>query len=277
MFSLVMRAHVCAEDSDRLEDNSAPIKPATSIYWRYQPVSDTAPFYQASTARHASIVLNDRCTTEPFDEQGKVIIKAAVRPMLGHGYNNNDSVTTSYDGTDKLMELKTPQHFVAWATTLTHDWSVPLKNVFKGAGKKVVTRSKSEGYYSSVGGFVHLRVYTDLFGGSVTIFERTRHAEDFPDISEDSGLVIDQGDQYAFISNAIKKYFQWTQYTWQRHWSGGSATTDRRKQVKRLYWDGREKMISDEPYYDNIGWENALNLVPVLFIVDREVPEYPGD
>lgn len=102
MFSLLMRGHLVGASSPYDTDLTPPQQPATSIYWRY-PSPDTAPpYYSAKQARQAIILLNNRSTKDPGDQLQRAIVKSAPRPMLGHGFNNNASVQTTYDGTSEL-------------------------------------------------------------------------------------------------------------------------------------------------------------------------------
>jgi hypothetical protein len=105
MFSQYMRAHIVGASSPYDLDNKPPVQPATSLYWRYQIPRGAAPYYYCEKNRQLAVILNKRSTRDSGQNLTRVIVKSSVRPMLGHGYNNNLFVETRYEDDEQLYEV----------------------------------------------------------------------------------------------------------------------------------------------------------------------------
>jgi len=148
MFSLLMRGHLVGASSPWDTDLTPPAQPATSLYWRYPPPDTPPPYYSAKLARRNIVVLNDRATKDDTPDLQRAIVKSSVRPMLGHGYNNNMSVTTSYDGTSELFTAN-PCLGKTSATPLPAEfhWPTPTVNSYNTVTETIYTNKYFDAEY----------------------------------------------------------------------------------------------------------------------------------
>ena len=106
MLSLIFRAHLVADSSPYDGDLSAPVYPSTTYYWWWRITQNNPDNYAATKPRHVSSPVHDRATRDEGQELSRAIIKSGARPMLGHGYNNNTDVLTTWSGQEKVWQVK---------------------------------------------------------------------------------------------------------------------------------------------------------------------------
>lgn len=92
MFSYLWKFVPLLDEPDITATGANPLTSAKSTYWRYKPPQGVAPYYHASASRHDLIV--------PFRNEVQsnmrwFLATLAPRPMLGHGFNNNTTVSTT--------------------------------------------------------------------------------------------------------------------------------------------------------------------------------------
>jgi hypothetical protein len=76
-----------------------------SHYWRYKIPKSTPPYYSRFALRPIvrNMVRSSTITLSPQEQRAVLLL--APRPMFGRGYNNNNWVNTSFEGTPKIYFL----------------------------------------------------------------------------------------------------------------------------------------------------------------------------
>jgi len=96
MWSLLLKGLLGDLASPEESDLSPPYRPASSLYWRYlMPLAGSGP-YAESTARPFVLPLQRRIPKSATGLHTRLFLKYGARPMLGHGFNNNNNVHTDW-------------------------------------------------------------------------------------------------------------------------------------------------------------------------------------
>lgn len=105
MLSLFLSAHICGETGSAMDSLAPPLHEKYSFYWRFKIPPSSPPYYHSYQLRNI---------VKPFARIAKksgsglftrYLLNAANRPMLGRGFNNNDTVTTSFQNDPELWEV----------------------------------------------------------------------------------------------------------------------------------------------------------------------------
>lgn len=108
MFSLHVKGAISTDTGGALSSTEPPIMFKTSLYWRFKLPPTTPPYFNTYQVRRI---------VKPFARFAKktgtglftrYVLNASNRPMMGRGYNNNDSVETSFSGDPELWEIRSP-------------------------------------------------------------------------------------------------------------------------------------------------------------------------
>lgn len=77
---------------------AAPVTKRTNYYWRFAIPPSVPPYYNAYQVRRITRALNGRIKSDGTTPDTSITLTASPRPMLGRGYNNNDTVSTVVTG-----------------------------------------------------------------------------------------------------------------------------------------------------------------------------------
>jgi hypothetical protein len=106
MFAMVYKALFIDRSSTARTDNSAPLRPSWSSYWRYKiPTTGGIP-YQTSLQRKIVMLAKRVFKSEAAPTFEAAIVKSGVRPLQGIGYNNNHYVRTETTENLQLWQVK---------------------------------------------------------------------------------------------------------------------------------------------------------------------------
>lgn len=120
MVSLNLKTYQGGITAPAIASTTPPIQKKTNLYWRFPPPPSGSPFYHSSQVRRvvkpmARLVKNSGAA--PFKY---FILDGSNRPMMGRGYNNNNTVQTSLTGDPVLWEVKPP--CIAWNPANYTQW-----------------------------------------------------------------------------------------------------------------------------------------------------------
>jgi hypothetical protein len=105
MLSVIAKAILTDQDYPGGDTNQPPTHPMISLYWLFKVPDTSPPYYHATIPIARKAVLNKHIDAPPGIEPARIIMLTAARPMLGIGYNNNTSVTTSYAELGQIYQL----------------------------------------------------------------------------------------------------------------------------------------------------------------------------
>lgn len=106
MVSLNLKAEASPSGSGPAESTTPPLLKKTIFYWRFKVPPSAPPYYNASQVRRISIPM-PRLLKKPIDPFGsRYVLNPSPRPMMGRGFNNNDTVNVSLTGEPKLFEVR---------------------------------------------------------------------------------------------------------------------------------------------------------------------------
>jgi hypothetical protein len=125
MLSVIAKAILTDQDYPGGDTNQPPAHPMISLYWLYKVPDTSPPYYHATVPIARKAVLNKHIDAPPGIVPARIIMLTAARPMLGIGYNNNTSVTTSYAEAGAIYQLmpclKEPPEPGGWLE-ITLEW-----------------------------------------------------------------------------------------------------------------------------------------------------------
>lgn len=107
MFSIVFKAWLSDKDNSISDTTEPPTPPNTSVYYRFQPPPSADLPYSATEDINTIQMLNTERSTITQGDIQKVTLLTAPRPMMGHDYNNNSTVSTMYTAEQTVYQLKT--------------------------------------------------------------------------------------------------------------------------------------------------------------------------
>jgi hypothetical protein len=106
MYSLNLRAQVCRASGSALTSTKAPIIAKSTLYWRFKLPIATAPFFHTTQYVRHSIPFARIAKDSGSGAVFCYLLNASNRPMMGRGYNNNDTVQTTFDNDPELWEIR---------------------------------------------------------------------------------------------------------------------------------------------------------------------------
>jgi hypothetical protein len=105
MFSLIARFEQLNDPTPDLSEAPPPIAPSTSHYWPFAPPLGVAPYYAASLNR----IVSQLPTRTNETATGSIArLTFTTRPLFGHANNNNNEVTTTFEGTASVYVIPRP-------------------------------------------------------------------------------------------------------------------------------------------------------------------------
>jgi hypothetical protein len=114
MLSIIMKAWLSDLGNTISDTLQPPTGNKSSIYWLYDLPDEVPPYYHASAPISQHKILNGTAKLITGGPVQKLTVLTAPRPMFGRGFNNNNSVQTSYTDTETVMQLnpniKTPPY-----------------------------------------------------------------------------------------------------------------------------------------------------------------------
>lgn len=126
MLSLNLTASLSPVTGGAVSSTTPPIVKKTTFYWRFKIPPSTPPYYNAYQPRRevrAGARIIKQTGTGPF---ARYVLNASNRPMMGRGFNNNDSIQTSFDIDPELWEIRQckPGQIKSW---LSNTATITLK------------------------------------------------------------------------------------------------------------------------------------------------------
>lgn len=106
MFSLNLRAQVAKSGGTLYDAAIPPIQKITTLYWRYKLPKTTAPFFHHQQLIRHSVPFSRIAKDSGNGAAYAYVLNASPRPMMGRGYNNNNTVQTSVDTDPELWEIR---------------------------------------------------------------------------------------------------------------------------------------------------------------------------
>lgn len=106
MVSLNLGAFLTTETASVLSSKEPPVMTRTPFYWRFQVPPAMGGFYQSFQIRKEVKPLSRILKKSGTGQYKYYLLDASNRPMMGRGFNNNNSVETSFDGDPELWEIK---------------------------------------------------------------------------------------------------------------------------------------------------------------------------
>lgn len=121
MFSLNLRAALASFSDSVLTTNEPPTHNRSVFYWRFKLPPSTPPFYASYQVRRETKVLSRILKKSGSGLYERYVLDAGVRPLLGRGFNNNNSVEMSISGDPELWEIKPP--CLLWSLASGNAWT----------------------------------------------------------------------------------------------------------------------------------------------------------
>lgn len=142
MFSLNIFGVWARAGAAEFTTNEPPIMKRTLLYWRFKIPASAPPYYNASQVRRIMKPFKRIAKKQGTGMPLNLFLNAANRPMMGRGFNNNNTVFTSFNTDPELWEVKmcTPDIVENWEpqTTTAQSfnaraiWSPPLRMFLSG-------------------------------------------------------------------------------------------------------------------------------------------------
>lgn len=121
MVSLNLTAYQGALAAPAITSTTPPIQKKTNLYWRFPVPPSASPFYHSYQVRRVVKPMS-RITKNSGSAPFKYfVLDGSNRPMMGRGYNNNNTVQTSLSGDPVLWEIKPP--CVTYALANGNNWT----------------------------------------------------------------------------------------------------------------------------------------------------------
>lgn len=105
MLSLNGVCRMCDAIASTLASTKPPIEKITQFYWRFKMPPGGPPFYNATTGRRIVKPLATFARYEGIPPFAALVLNVSNRPMMGRGFNNNDTVETSFSDLPKIYEV----------------------------------------------------------------------------------------------------------------------------------------------------------------------------
>lgn len=108
MLSYIAKTWNVAAASSRLTTTEPPTVKSWSFYYRYKIPQTDPPYYSAVEVKKAIRTMRQPAHEEIGAQLENAVVLIAPRPMYGRGFNNNVTVTTQFDPTVKIWQIKPP-------------------------------------------------------------------------------------------------------------------------------------------------------------------------
>ena len=106
MVSMNLRACLSTDTDSVLSSKEPPIMERTVFYWRFKVPPSAAPYYSSYQVRREVKALSRILKKSGTGLFTRYVLDACNRPMMGRGYNNNNTVDTSLSGDPELFEIR---------------------------------------------------------------------------------------------------------------------------------------------------------------------------
>lgn len=110
MLSFIAKTWSVQRYSSRLETVEPPTEKSWSFYWRFQLPDNPPPYYVSHQIRRAIRTMRQPKHEEFDGELQAAVVLVAPRPMYGRGFNNNVTVTTQFDPTIMIKQIRLPDN-----------------------------------------------------------------------------------------------------------------------------------------------------------------------
>jgi len=105
MLSLNLAASLSTNTAGAVSSTEPPIMNRTTFYWRFKVPPSAAPFFHSSQVRKEIRVLSRIIKKSGTGLFTRYVLNAANRPMMGRGFNNNNTIDTSFTTDPELWEI----------------------------------------------------------------------------------------------------------------------------------------------------------------------------
>ena len=114
MVSIIFKHWLVIDGAPIITSTAAPVDKPVSIYYRYKTPRGIAPYSNISAQIKGQKSIRSK-KHEDASDCTKCVIMVAPMPMMGHRYNNNTSVNSSFTPTVKLWQIR-KSAYVGWIT-----------------------------------------------------------------------------------------------------------------------------------------------------------------
>lgn len=106
MLSYIAKTWSVKKESSRLTTTEPPTNKPWSFYYRFKVPQTPPPFYHAQDAKKHIRTMRQPKHEETDGRLEKAVVLVAPRPMYGRGFNNNINVTTQFNPTITIWQIK---------------------------------------------------------------------------------------------------------------------------------------------------------------------------